>query len=225
MKGQRLWRTISLDNKQNQDIFKSKNNCIQIGLFEIIKFGLFEKKLNAFASDNFNEVDKTRFSEPQLVKKISFYDSSEVTSFDAQGNETKAISVEKRYLYNKDISTYLLKEDWVINSHSGQLEKKIVAIAPLLYEAQSQKVVPLFWLYYNEWKELFNSFEAKNYYTDERLTYRGILEKKYFISQVSKASNIFDRSVKSDKHGIEIFLEGEVIKEKMLNSEKDMFQH
>ncbi len=60
-----LWRTIYLDIKENALIFNSTTKCASIGLFEIIKFGLFEKKLNAFASDNFNDT-KTPTS-PRLI--------------------------------------------------------------------------------------------------------------------------------------------------------------
>ena len=55
LKGQTLWRTISLENKQNNLLFSSDNKCTQISLIEIIKFGLFEKKLNAFSEENFND--------------------------------------------------------------------------------------------------------------------------------------------------------------------------
>jgi hypothetical protein len=226
MKGQRIWRTISLDNRENQMLFNTNGGkCTQIGLFEVIKFGLFEKKLNAFSSDNFNEVEKSRMSPDDLKARISFRDTTEEVYFDAQGAETKSVTISNRYYYNSDIKSYLLKEDWIINSHSGKLEKKIVGLAPLVFDSKSEKVVPMFWLYYNEWKNLFASFEAKNFYSNERLSYREIFEKKYFISQVSKESNIFDRNIKYYKFGQESSLESEIIKLKLNNSEKDLFEH
>lgn len=223
--GRRFWRTISLENKQNQLLFSSGTDCSQIGFFEIIKFGLFEKKLNAFFSDDFNNVIKNRCNGEQLLKKITYKDSSEIVKFDAEGNEKKTIAVEKRYLLNKDIKTYLLKEDWIFNNYSGQLEKKIIAIAPLVFDEPRKKTVPLFWLYYDEWKELFESFEAKNYYGEFLINFRDVLEKKYFVSVISKESNVFDRPIKSYKGGNDINMESELIKEKVLNSESDLFQY
>lgn len=223
--GQRIWRTIDLDNKENKTVFNNNNKCLQIGLFEVIKFGLFEKNLNAFASDNFNEVDKTRLSIAELKSIISLKDTSEEIVYDAQGNETKNIKIEKRYLFNEDVKAYVLKEDWFINNYSGQLEKKIIGFAPLVLDRKTQKVVPLFWLYYNEWRELLLSFEAKNYNSDAVISYRTVLEKNFFISQISKENNIFDRSIKSYKHGQDPSLESEMIKEKIYNSERDLFQH
>jgi hypothetical protein len=223
--GQRIWRTISLENKEKTVLFKSNTGCDQIGFFEIIKYGLFEKKLNVFHSDNFDEAAKSRFTNAQLLKKISYVDSSEVMVYDADGNEKKTTVIEKRYLFNKDIKTYLLKEDWIMNSHTGEYEKKIIALAPLIYEQKKEQVLPLFWLYYNEWKELFASFEAKNYYTEFRITYKDVFENKYFISRISKESNIFERLLKAYKSGQDIDAESEVIKEKVIKSEKDLFQN
>lgn len=87
--GNTIWRTISLENKTNQQLFNATNKCIQVGLFEIIKFGLFEKKLNAFSSDVFNNTKNTHLNEKQLFSIIGYCDSSETTVFDSYGNEKK----------------------------------------------------------------------------------------------------------------------------------------
>lgn len=223
LKGTPIWRTISLENKQNKLLLATDKKCEQISLIEVIKFGLFEKKLNAFSNDNFNEAEKTVLSAKQISVSLSFKDSSEVTSFDAKGEETKNTIVEKRYIIAKDIVNYLIKEDWIINSYSGKLEKYIVAIAPLVRDKKTDKVVPLFWIYYLEWQGLFNAFTAKNYVTDEEITYKDVFEKNYFASQISKENNLFDRSVKSVNHGQDAYLESEIIKEKARNFESDLF--
>jgi hypothetical protein len=123
------------------------------------------------------------------------------------------------------VKSYLLKEDWIINSKSGEMEKYIVGIAPLVYNKQTNKIVPLFWLYYPEWKELFASFEAANVYSYERINFYQVFERRYFVSQINKESNVFDRSIKDAKHGAEINMENELIKEKLRNSESDLFEH
>ncbi len=224
LKGSPIWRTINLEHKQNKLLLSTDKKCEQISLIEIIKFGLFEKKLNAFFSDNFNEAEKNVMSAKQLSVALSFKDSSEVTNFDANGDETKKVVVEKRYIMAKDIVNYLIKEDWVINNYSGKLEKYIIAIAPLIRDKKTEKVVPLFWLYYLEWQSLFNAFAAKNYLSDQQISYREVFEKNYFSSEISKENNLFDRSVKSTYRGQDAFLESEIIKEKARNFESDLFQ-
>ena len=225
LKGQKIWRTINLENKENQRILNSTSKCHDIGLFEIIKYGLFQKKLNAFSSDNFNETKSNHLTETQLLSMIIFSDSSITSVFDSDGNEKREVSITKRYMYGSDIKSFLMKENWIINNYSGQLEKIIIGIAPLIYDKKTSKIVPLFWIYYPEWKELFASFEAKNYYSDEPITFNDVFTRKLFISLISKENNTFDRSVKATNHGKDFYLESELIKERVINYEEDLFHH
>ncbi len=225
LKGQKIWRTINLENKENQRILNSTSKCSDIGLFEIMKFGLFQKKLNAFSSDNFNETKSNHLTEVQLLNMIVFRDTSIIPVFDSDGNEKKEISITNRYMFGTDIKSFLMKENWVINNYSGQLEKNIIGIAPLIYDKKTSKVVPLFWIYYLEWKELLSSFEAKNYYSDEPITFNDVFTRKLFISLISKENNLFDRSVKATNHGKDFYLESELIKERVINYEEDLFHH
>jgi hypothetical protein len=224
MMGQRIWRTISLENKENENTFSKAPGCKQLGLFEVMKFGLFEKGLHAFSSDDFSDVTKTIVGLDQLKKDLSINDTIVENSYDAGGNESAKTRIEKRYFLGRDVKVFVLKEDWFINAY-GVTERRIVGIAPLVYDKKTGMMLPLFWLYYNEWKELFNSFEAKSYSADALVSYRTVLERNYFISQISKESNLFDRSIKSYKHGKDPGIESEIIKEKINNSERDIFQY
>lgn len=219
----KLWRTIYLDNKENAAIFNSTSKCSSVGLFEIIKYGIFEKKLHAFTSDNFNETATSLLTQKQITKIISKKDSSTYSVFDANGVETKETSVVNRYILGSDIKSFLIKENWITNSYTGEMEKYVIGFAPLIFDDKKQKVVPLFWLYFPEWKELLASFEAKNYYSNAKISFYDVLERKLFISVISKELNLFDRSLKSTKHGVDNTFESELIKEKLKNSEEDLF--
>lgn len=82
-----------------------------------------------------------------------------------------------------------------------------------------------FKIYYPEWKNLFSAFSARNFYSYEPLTFEDVFSKRYFVSQISKESNVFDRNLKSHNHGNDVYLESELIKEKLNNAESDLFQH
>ena len=225
LKGQKIWRSISLQNKENELIFNHNGTCSEVNLFEIIKYGIFQKKLNVFSSDDFNEVKNHRLTQQQVTQLISFKDSSTNAVFDANGNQTTEVFKTNRYLMGSDIAYFLLKENWITNSRSGKLEKVIIGIAPLFYDQKTEKTRPLFWLYYPEWKELFSSFTAKNYYSEEHITFNDVLQRKLFISLISKESNVFDRTIKSTFRDRDFYLESENIKERIINYEEDLFSH
>ena len=52
-----------------------------------------------------------------------------------------------------------------------------------------------------------------------------MFSRKLFISLISKENNIFDRSVKSTFHEKDFYLESELIKEKILMYEENLFHH
>lgn len=220
----RVWRTIKLDNPENKNVYKDLSNCLQIGLIEIVKFGIFEKQLNVFGNSDFNSVQDSRMDRAQVLNGLKIQDTIFQLVYDASGNETNSATVENRFVFEKDVVAYLLKEDWAISAISGKLEKRIVGFAPMIRN-KFGFVIPLFWLYWQEWKELLSSFPVISKYKNEKSNYTEIFEKGYFISQVSKESNVFDRSIKSSKHAKDPLIESELIKEKILNTEMDLFQH
>ena len=101
----------------------------------------------------------------------------------------------------------------------------MIGIAPLAYNKKFKKTMPLFWIYYPEWKELLSSFQAKNQYSNEEITFNDVFSRKLFISLISKENNIFDRSIKSTFHEKDFYLESELIKEKILIYQENLFHH
>jgi len=223
LKGEKIWSTINLENKQNQQSFNTGAKCSEVGLFEVMKYGLFAKHLNAFSSDDFNDVKQHRLSNEQILKSISVHDTSVVDVFDANGDKTTETLIDNRVLYGSDVKSFLLKEDWLINSYSGKIEKRIIGIAPVVYDAKQQKTMPLFWLYYAEWKQLFSAFDVNSSYADMPVSFNEVLLNHYFISVISKESNIFDRSLKSVNHGKDFHSEGKSINERLNTDREDLF--
>ena len=223
VQGQKIWRVISLDDPQNRSLFNVTRGCAQVGLFEVIKFGLLDLNLNAFDSDDFNEAAKYRLATAKKLGRLQFKDSSEVVTFDDKGEEKKEVQVVRRFYMGSDVVSFLLKEDWIMNAHTGKTEMHIIAFAPLVPDQKTGGLKPLFWLYYPEWKELLGCFMAKSPFDDEPRPYAEIFILRKFISQISKESNVFDRSVKSLHHGDEIKQKTEEMKEKLNNKQADHF--
>ncbi|PBQ33062.1 hypothetical protein CNR22_15175 [Sphingobacteriaceae bacterium] len=225
LKGIRIWRSVSLENRENQLVLNGTNKCEDMGLLEIIKFGVFEKGLHVFSSDDFNDAARTRIDKKTFKTLLLLNDSISMPAFDEKGEPVASGASLKKYLMGNDIKSYLIKEDWITNSYSGKTEKYIVGIAPLVYDSKTEKTVPLFWIYYPEWKSLLSAFKAKNVYTHEGINFAEVFAKRLFVSQISKESNVFDRGIKAYKHGSDTYLESELIKEKLNNAESDLFQH
>lgn len=224
LSSQRVWRVVSLEDEGNRAAFLINHGCEQVSLFEVIKFGLFELKLNAFDSDDFSEVSKSRLSAANLRERMSFRDSSASLAYDREGNETTEITVVNRFYQGSDVQSFLLKEDWIMSSKSGVTIKLIVGIAPLVFDPKTEKVRPLFWLYYPEWKEVFSKFKTINQYDNYPQTYLQIFNRRKFFSQIVKNSNLQDRSIRAVYHGDDIKNEAERSKERLSRKTVDYFE-
>ena len=221
--GEKIWRKISLEDKENFSVFNTGNQCAEVSLFEIIKFGMLVKKLSVFSSDNFGERMNIPLDTVQFIKRITCKDTVTGSVFYSEGNETKEVVISNRYLYGSDVKSYLLKENWIYNSYSGKMEKRIIGLAPLVYDKKTKSIVPLFWIYYNEWKELFASFEARNFRSADKISFNDVFTGHYFHSSVFKESNMFDRNLNSTVKGKDFFNENEVINKKINDLEEDLF--
>jgi hypothetical protein len=225
LSGQRIWRVVSLDDKENKLLLNTNKGCEQVGLFEVMKFGLIERRLNAFDSDDFNEAKKSRLTQQQKVERMTLKDSSEVVTFDAEGNEKKEMVKVNRFYMGTDIVSFLIKEDWVFNAVTSQTVKYIIAFAPLVVNPKTGGLQPLYWLYYPEWRELLGCFNTKSAFADEPMPYAEIFAKRKFVSQITKESNVYDRSVRSVHHGDDIKVKTDKIKDNLNNKEADHFDH
>jgi hypothetical protein len=155
---------------------------------------------------------------------MHFRDSSVNVAFDRDGNETKEVVVVNRFYQGGDVQSFLMKEDWFFHARTGETIKMIVGIAPLVYDPKAEKVVPLFWLYYPEWKSLFERFKTINAYDNYPQTYRQIFDRRKFFSQIVKENNLYDRSVRATTHGDQIMQETEKAKEKLSKRTVDYFE-
>jgi hypothetical protein len=178
-----------------------------------------------FSSDNFAAVKTSLLRMSDVLRILSVNDTVFTPVFNENGEQLGRAATGEKYLMGSDIKGYLLKEDWISSSQSGKLEKHIIALAPLVYDPKVEKHVPLFWLYYPEWKEFFSIFYTQTIFTYEVTSYEEVFRKHYFVSQISKESNVFDRMLKSTNHGEDLYLENERIKEKLKNAESDLFQY
>ncbi len=222
-RGERIWRSIGLESRENRELLSSASNCARVGLFEVIKFGIREQRLNVFSTDDFTSVSVTRIEPLRAENLLRKRDSSMVTTYDATGEPKEELVVVNRYLTDNDIKSYLLKEDWIFDSKLGKTRRFIVAIAPLIFDEKSGTVVPLFWLYYPEWEDVFASFYINSPFNGDVVTYATVFSEQHFISKISKQNNLYDRDVKSYLHGKDVGDHDQKLKENVIKNESDLF--
>lgn len=225
MQATTYWRTISLDFQNKIPLKTTNNYCTQINLFEIIKFGIIEKNLKAFINDDFSNAPNSFMTIEEFKKQLIYTDTINQFYFDENGNETNKIVINNGYLSGKQVKQFLLKEDWYLDSYSGKLNKKIIVLAPLKTDLILKKIVPICWIYFDEWVNFLKCFYITNQTDDELITYYDALTQGIFLSKVSKENNLKNEKLKNSYKGNQSLIESEYIKEKVRNSELDLFQY
>ncbi|QQR85342.1 MAG: gliding motility protein GldN [Flavobacteriales bacterium] len=138
-----------------------------------------------------------------------------------------AVSQEAR-LESRDIKQYRLKEDWIFDKQRGVVDVRIIGIAPMKEvrgeDGELRGHAPLFWLYYPECRYVFAQFDAFNPHNDaQRIPFEGFFMKRMFSSTITKVSKVYDRGINTTLTGVEALLEGDAIKQELMEFEHDLW--
>jgi len=219
MYGRRVWREIILTEKQNHPLYYPIYPINdRMSLYQVIKkYALESEAWNIYS----NETDE--FTKPLLTmeeRKAAF--SYDFEAEDENGNLTTLYEEYK----NEEILRYRLKEEWIFDKQRSEFKVRIIGIAPMAVNQKSKLIIPMFWLYFPEWRHVFVNHEVFNRKNDaERRTFDDIFLKRQFSSYIIKESNVFDRNIAEKHKGLDALLESERIKQELFNFEHDLWEY
>lgn len=220
----RVWRFIDFKEIETKKLFAPNKSCEFLDLFEILKFGIVTGKINVFFSDKFDKnALKNKIDIKNCLSLLTFKDTITETIFDADGNSTISKKLIEREINSTDLAGYMFCEDWFFDTHWSQLDKRMIFICPIIKNEKKQTEHPLFYLYYNECRELLSSFKAVNLRTLEPFTYDEFILSHLYPSFVVKTSNVFNRTISEFKKGADVEGEQNSSLRTLHNSESDLF--
>jgi len=232
MWNRRIWRIIDLNEKANlplkYPLHKTTTN--RKSLIDLILDALTEGSLTAYSWED------DEFTKPMTFKEIEDRGGARLDTQHLQRPDPpyqEYDTVIKRDFSPDKVIGFRLKEDWFFDKQRSVMDVRIIGIAPLVYALNEQGEVregnikmPLFWIYYDEARNLFASAEAFNRENDaERRSFDDIFQKRMFSSYIYKESNVYDRKIEDYKTGLNALLESERIKNEITNFEHDMWEY
>ena len=142
-------------------------------------------------------------------------------------------SVISRVFSRDKVIAYRIKEDWFFDKQRSVIEARIIGFAPLIYAVdeygnirEGNIKVPLFWVYYNEARQMLANAEVFNRTNDaERRSFDDLFQKRMFNSYVMKESNVYDRRIDDYAQGLNALLESERVKTEITNMEHDLWEY
>lgn len=152
-------------------------------------------------------------------------------------NGDKTFEYEPRdtiWYTSKDIVQYRIKEDWIFDKNRSAIDRRIIAIAPVVLEkgvdANGNEIIvgvkELFWLYFPHMRYILNNYNVYNERNDSQwMSFDDLFWKRRFSAVIYKESNTADRAIESYRTGVDALLEAEKIKEEIRTVESDVWQY
>lgn len=186
----RIWRVVKIDNLVNKNLFASpEKDCERNDLFEVLKYGIRSGKINAYAKPDMNG---PALEWATLQDWITVTDSVTESYLGNDGKEVTTARGSQHIMHSSELSGYVVCEDWYVDARGIRRERRIVSICPI-YDREDEKRPnqPLFYVSYNDCRELFASFRATADEKGADMSFDEVFIKKKFESIVTKTENVY----------------------------------
>ncbi len=230
------WETIDLDERINFPLYYPIDT-VNIGsdrraLFDVLMSNIKNGKIKNIYSDSYFTETRTLQDLESTMSKIDTTDLG-FEQFNA-GEAVDPQYINRVDLTAADISEYQIRGYWYFDKRQGELRYRLHGIAPVapdvnFIDDDEPDMVPLFWIWYPDAREILHNakaFNRKN--TSMPFTYDHILNARRFNSIIYKEDNIQgDREVNDYiiDNALMQLLESERIKESIRNFEMDMWSY
>ncbi|KAA1246225.1 gliding motility protein GldN [Aquimarina sp. RZ0] len=230
------WETIDLDERINFPLYYPIDT-VNIGserraLYDVLMSNIKNGKIQKIYSDSYFNETRTLEDLESTLSKIDTLDLG-YEQFNA-GEQVDPQYIERRDISAADISEYHIRGYWYFDKRQGELRYRLLGIAPVapdvnFIEDDEPDMVPLFWVWYPEARDVLHNataFNRRN--TSMPFTYDHILNARRFNSVINREDNIQgDRAVTDYviDNALMQLLESERIKESIRNFEMDMWSY
>jgi gliding motility associated protien GldN len=247
MWSKRVWREVLLTEKMNLSLYypivpvRDRKSFAQVIIDAITKgyvLGKGEGKsdtmyLNAYFSADFLQI----YNRKMFIQQFSGFDSLPI---DRDGDLVIDTTIVVPRTFNTaDIKKIRITEQWYFNKESSVMDVRTIGIC-LLKEKYTWSgiikelvgVEEVCWIYFPEARALFSQAECYNTKNDgARLSFDDIFWKRLFNGYIVKYENAYDRPISDmgqDKgylKGLDALLEGEKIKNEMIEMEHNLWEY
>ena len=232
MWSKRIWRVIDLKEKINLPFGYPLSGSVRDrrSLIDVVMDAAEEGTLTLYQSSD------DEFTVPMTTEDMKKMGGAGVDTVTLQRPDPPYDSYDTvitRVFSRDKVIAYRIKEDWFFDKQRSVIEARIIGFAPLIYAVdeygntrEGNLKVPLFWVYYNEARQLLANAEVFNRTNDaERRSYDDLFQKRMFSSYIMKESNVYDRRIEEYAQGLNALLESERIKTEIVNMEHDLWEY
>ncbi|WAC41279.1 gliding motility protein GldN [Pedobacter sp. SL55] len=216
----RVWRDIDL-----RDTINGVLNYPKSRLIEVLITHVKNEELTAYNPKNPTTLDDVDGFDFPLDTADALRLANGVVN--VTNNKTGTVTQVPGEFNPELFKKYRIKEDWVFDGKRGVFEPRIVALAPLKLNDQTKEWQPVFWIAYEEARDILATKRLFNSLNDSSpLSMDDFFIHRLFSSHIVKETNAGDYKVK-DLIGDprQRLLESERIKKKMADMEQALWEY
>jgi gliding motility associated protien GldN len=234
----RIWQVLDLREKINHSFyFPTAPKGGRASLWDVLKQGVLDEYQKDFTKMNFYAYQDDDFAEVLLEGKLTEIISGEWDTvwartpqgdiaYDAAGNKIMENRTRVGQMRSEDVKRYKIKEIWYFDKQKSQLQVRILGIAPMVLNTQTDEWDIKFWLYFPDLRQILAQNEFFNPQNGaENRTFDDIFMKRMFSSYVTKVENVYDREISQYAVGMDALLESERIKTELSEIEQYMWEY
>jgi gliding motility associated protien GldN len=227
----RIYRMIDLREKVNQPLYyptsatpDGRKSFLTLVLDEIRKGTLNAYEGSSEAADS--AVIPTTYADIQKnmgAGKVT----RQLTDINTGLQRDTVIPTDAR---KEDIKQLLVYEEWYFDKKLSTLNVRIIGVCPIFFAPTPSggiRKVRLFWIRYNEIRDILAKHETYNASNDaQRLSYDDLFMQRRFDSYVFAESNVYnDRFINSYTVGKDNMFEAERVKKEIFDFEHDLWEY
>ncbi|HEY6159618.1 MAG TPA: gliding motility protein GldN [Bacteroidia bacterium] len=230
MWSKRIWRVIDLREKMNLPLKfpdeKDQDLLDRQSLWMVIRKGVLDGSLTAYGNPVMDDEFQLELTPAQAQALMDTFEIKLVPNI----NDPNILDSTKVPLTTgtEDIVQYWLKEDWFFDKQRSVMDVRIIGIAPVKEgkddAGEFRSFKPIFWLYFPACRNYFARHQVFNRQNDaEKRSFEDVFAKRLFSSYIKKEANVYNRYISQYATNIDALIESDNIKEKVFETEHDMW--
>lgn len=219
-----IWRMIDTRQKMNKPFAYPPRPLIQI-IHEAALHGKIKVyDASVENADQFKKVMDTADVARIGVKKDTVI---QIDPLNPDKEDTVAVDNELQWYR---ITKYRIKEVWFFDTKTSSMQVRIIGLAPVMEDYDEKGNyrgdMTMYWVYFADARDMLAKEEVFNRQNDwQRISWDDLFNMRLFESYIYKESNVYDRGIQEYATGPDAQLESDRIKQKIFETENDLWEY
>ena len=219
-----IWRVVDVRQKMNKPFAYPPKPLIQI-----IHQAAMKGDIKVYDP---SVVDADQFKREMTIAEVARIGVKHDTTLMPNPENPEVedeVVINQELTWNK-ITKFRIRETWFFDTRTSSMQVRIIGLAPVMeyYDANGTYMgdMVMYWVYFPALRDMLAKQEVFNPQNDwQHYSWDDLFAMRLFESTIYKESNVYDRNINEYASGKDILLESDRIKQKIFETEHDLWEY